>query len=75
MKEQKHNNFLRISNDRKKRIIDLLKSLNDLTNTTYYEYKDIEIKELFNEIEQQTRESKTKLLNANIRPKGFDLDF
>ena len=67
--ENKKDNFKRISTNRTDKILNLLKQLTNLTNTSFYEYTEDEIKEMFELIEKETEISK-KILLKNIDKKS-----
>lgn len=69
-KENKKENFKRISENRVTKILNLLDQLTNLTNTSFYEYSDEDIEKIFNAIEQATASSKETLLKANNKDKG-----
>ena len=74
--ENKKENFKRISENRVSKILDLLTHLTNLGNTSFYEYSDDDIEKIFNAIEEETRKTKEKLLQANSKkrkPKRFEL--
>lgn len=69
-KENKKDNFKRISENRVTKILNLLQQLTNLTNTSFYEYSDEDIEKIFNAIEEETKKSKETLLKANNKDKG-----
>ena len=69
-KENKKENFKRISENRVTKILNLLDQLTNLTNTSFYEYSDEDIEKIFTAIEQATASSKETLLKANNKDKG-----
>lgn len=69
-KENKKENFKRISENRVSKILNLLEQLTNLTNTSFYEYSDEDIEKIFSAIEKATISSKETLLKANNKEKG-----
>ena len=64
MNELKHENFKRIAQNRKNKIISTIEQLNNLSNFSYYEFTEEEIKEMFDEINSKTEEIKKRLLSS-----------
>lgn len=62
MNELKHENFKRIAQNRKNKIIATIEQFNNLTNFSYYEFTEEEIKEVFAEIISKSEEIKKRLL-------------
>ena len=65
--ENKKENFKRISEARVKRIVSSLVQMQNLANSSYYEYSDEEIEALFEEIDQASNKAKEALLKGNER--------
>ncbi len=63
--ESKKSNFKRISENRVSKIIALIKQLTNLTNTSFYEYSDSQIENMFKELEEELKKSKKILLKNN----------
>ncbi len=64
MNELKHENFKRIAQNRKNKIISTIEQLNNLSNFSYYEFTEEEIKEMFEEINSKSEEIKKRLLSS-----------
>ena len=64
MSELKHENFKRIAESRKNKIISTIEQLNNLSNFSYYEFTEEEIKKMFNDIEQKAEEIKKRLISS-----------
>ena len=64
MNELKHENFKRIAQNRKNKIISTIEQLNNLSNFSYYEFTEAEIKEMFDEISRKSEEIKKRLLSS-----------
>ena len=57
---EKKENFKRISENRKSKIIELISKLHNLTNTAFYEYSEEDINNLFDPIENALKEERRK---------------
>lgn len=68
-RENKRENFKRISESRVSKILVLLEQLTNLTNTSFYEYTNEDVNKIFSAIEKATKESKDELLKANDKEK------
>ena len=62
MNELKHENFKRIAQNRKNKIISTIEQLSNLSNFSYYEFAEEEIKEMFEEINNKSEEIKKRLI-------------
>ena len=71
--ETKHDNFLRISNNRVNKIIDLISKLHNLSNASYYEYSDEEIQNLFDLIQQELDRQKALFEKDKIQNRKVEL--
>lgn len=67
--ENKKNNFKRISQNRLEKIISTIEQLENLTNSSFYEYTDEEIKEIFNQIYSVSKKTEQKLIDNNKKKK------
>ena len=61
----KQENFKRISNNRKNKILTLFSQLKNLKNSSFYQYSNDDINKLFEEIEKELVETKKVLLESN----------
>ena len=68
-KENKKENFKRISENRVSKILTLLNQLTNLTNTSFYDYTDEDIEKIFDAIDEASKNSKEVLLRANNKDK------
>jgi hypothetical protein len=66
--EQKKDNFKRIAENRTNKIIDQISKLNNLSNTSYYEYTDKQIDMIFDAIQEELNKQKDLFLKE--RKKG-----
>lgn len=67
MNNVKQENFKRIADNRVNKIVDLISKLHNLSNTSFYEYTDEQINEMFNLIQNEL--DKQKQLFDNDRKK------
>lgn len=65
----KNDNFKRITDGRVNKIVTLISSLSNLSNSSFYEYTDIEINQLFQTIEQEIIKIKQQLIKSNEKRK------
>lgn len=64
-KSIKHKNFKRIAEARTEKVLDMLDLIGNLSNTSFYEYEDKEIKAIFDAIEKSVDENKKKFSKKN----------
>lgn len=58
MNNVKQENFKRIADSRVNKIVDLISKLHNLSNTSFYEYTDGQINEMFNLIQNELDKQK-----------------
>lgn len=58
MNNVKQENFKRIADNRVHKIVDLISKLHNLSNTSFYEYTDEQINEIFNLIQNELDKQK-----------------
>ena len=56
--KSKQENFKRISENRTNKIVDLISKLHNLSNTSFYEYTDEQIDNMFNVIQKELDKQK-----------------
>ena len=76
----KKENFRRISENRKYKIIDMISKLHNLTNTAFYEYSEEDINNLFDPIKNALEEERSKFnkmedIKDMVEKKLKELDF
>ncbi len=69
----KQENFKRIAESRVNKIIAMVSSLENLTNTSYYEYNDEQVEAIFAAIQEQLDKTKTKFTQKKKGQKRFRL--
>lgn len=67
MSQIKKYNFKRISENRVSKILALFSQLRNLTNLSFYEYTNEEILRMFILIDDESKKTREKLLEANNR--------
>jgi hypothetical protein len=67
MSNIKKENFKRISESRLTKIVALLKQIANLKNTSFYEYDEVEILEIFKVIEEEKEKALKTLLKAKSK--------
>lgn len=63
--ENKKENFKRIAENRVNKILALYKQLENLSNTSFYEYTDNQIEKIFETLESELKTTKEKLIKEN----------
>lgn len=66
---EKRKNFDRISQNRVNKIIDSISKLSNLTNTSFYEYDDKQIIDLFDSIQNELDKQKKVFLDQKNKKK------
>ncbi len=61
--DAKEENFKRITEKRTEKIIDIISSFSNFTNTSFYEYTDEEVEEIFARIQAELDKQHEKLIN------------
>lgn len=70
----KQQNFKRIAEARTNKIIDMIDLLENLSNTSYYEYTDEQIDAVFDAIETELKKVKKKFIRTGKKnKKRFEL--
>ncbi len=67
--DNKQQNFIRISTNRVAKITAMISQLTNLTNTSFYEYSNEQVENLFSQIEVATQKAKSALLNNKRKNK------
>ena len=71
--ENKRDNFKRISRNRTDKIVELISKLNNLSNTSFYEYTEEEIHEVFDRIQSELDRQKEYFLKISNKEKKVKL--
>ena len=72
MQETRRQRFKRIAGARTNQILDMLKLLDNCSNTGNYEYSENDVKKIFNAIEAEVKASKAKFIKSTKKNK-FEL--
>lgn len=73
MKETKSEKFVRIAESRTNKIIDMIKSLGNCSNTNTYEYSKEDVKKIFGAIEEELKVAKSRFDLTDNSDKKFKL--
>lgn len=65
----KQENFKRIADNRTSKIVDLISKLHNLTNSSFYEYTDDQIDDMFNTIQKELDRQKNIFLSERKKEK------
>lgn len=63
--DNKKENFKRIAENRVNKILTLYKQLENLSNTSFYEYTNDQIEKIFETLEEELKSTKEKLIKEN----------
>lgn len=69
----KQDNFKRIAENRVNKIIDMISKLDNLNNTSFYEYSDEQIDNIFNAIQKELDKQKKNFEKSKKSRKKFEL--
>lgn len=73
IKENRHSRFKRLAEARTDKVLDMLDLIGNLSNKSFYEYSDEEIKAIFDAIEKSVKENKDKFNNKKKHKRRFTL--
>jgi len=73
MDNVKHDNFKRIAEKRTNKIIDMISLLGNLSNLSFYEYSQDEIDSIFDAIQAELDNQKSKFDDKGTKKKRFEL--
>ena len=73
MGTDKKANFIRLAESRTNKVIDGIRLLGNLSNTSYYEYTPDQIEAIFNAIEEELALQKERFNRAEVKVKKFRL--
>lgn len=71
--ENKKENFVRIAENRTNKIVEMISKLSNLANTSFYEYTDEQIENIFNAIQSELDKQKKFFANNSKKEKKFRL--
>jgi hypothetical protein len=70
---QRNENFKRIAENRTNKILNMIQSLENLKNRSFYDYSEDEIRAIFDAIQTELDTQKKLFLNDNKTQKKFKL--
>lgn len=73
MSESKHDRFIRIAENRTNKIIDMIRLLGNCSNTAVYEYDESDVRKIFNTIETELKNVKSKYQDTESKENKFKL--
>ena len=73
MSNQKEENFKRLAENRTNKIIDMLRLLGNLSNTSNYSYSEEQVKTIFSAIEQELEIQRNRFVTKQATKKKFRL--
>ena len=71
--KMKRERFVKIAENRTNKIIDMIKILGNCSNKNNYTYSENDVKQIFNAIEQELKNTKIKFQEAENLKKEFRL--
>lgn len=71
--ENRHARFKRLAEARTEKVLDMLDLIGNLSNKSFYEYSDEEIKHIFNTIEKSVKENQDKFNKNKKKKRRFTL--
>ena len=71
--ENRHARFKRLAEARTDKVLDMLDLIGNLSNKSFYEYTDVEIKSIFDAIEKSVKENKDKFNKKKKHKRRFTL--
>lgn len=71
--ETKRDRFVRVAEARTNKIIDMLQLLGNCSNKVNYEYTEDDVKQIFNAIEKEMKNQKSRFYDSEQRSEQFKL--
>lgn len=71
--ETKRDRFVRLAENRTNKIIDMIRLLGNCANKSNYDYTEEDIQKIFNAIEKELRNTKSKFVSSESEDKKFHL--
>ena len=71
--ENRHSRFKRLAEARTEKVLDMLDLIGNLSNKSFYDYSDDEIKTIFAAIEKAVKENKDKFNKNKKKKRRFTL--
>ena len=73
IKETRHSRFKRLAEARTEKVLDMLDLIGNLSNKSFYEYSEEEVKTIFNAIEKSVKENRDKFKKHYKQKRRFTL--
>jgi len=73
MKETKKEKFIRLAEKRTNKALEAIRLLGNLSNKNVYEYKQEEVKKIFNALDKEIEMAKSYFMSNNKNDKKFRL--
>ena len=73
IEENRHARFKRLAVARTEKVLDMLDLIGNLSNKSFYEYSNEEIKAIFDAIENSVKENRDKFNKKNKKKRRFTL--
>ena len=71
--ETKRDRFVRLAEARTNKILDMLQLLGNCSSKANYDYTDEDVKQIFNAIEREVRNTKSKFMGIEQKGEKFTL--
>lgn len=71
--ENRRERFVRVAENRTNKIIDMINLLGNCANKSNYEYTEEDIKTIFDAIEKEVKNTKSKFMQTRNKSKKFKL--
>lgn len=73
VEENRHSRFKRLAEARTEKVLDMIDLIGNLSNKSFYEYTDEEIKTIFDAIEKSVKDNKEKFKKDKKKKRRFTL--
>ena len=73
IEENRHSRFKRLAEARTEKVLDMIDLIGNLSNKSFYEYSDEEVKTIFDAIETSLKENKNKFNKNKKKKRRFTL--
>ena len=73
IEENRHSRFKRLAEARTEKVLDMIDLIGNLSNKSFYEYSDEEVKTIFDAIETSLQENKNKFNKNKKKKRRFTL--
>lgn len=73
MDKTRHDNFIRIAEKRTNKIIDMIDTLGNLSNKSFYDYSQQEIESIFDAIQIELDTQRSRFEKSDSKKRKFEL--